>query len=217
MKMMNLANTITISRIGLLYLTVVMIYTQESPWLLVALVLSIIIIIMDAVDGFVARSRGEVTQFGGVLDITGDRIVENVYWIVFADLDLIPMWIPIIVMSRGFLTDAIRSQALTEGKTAFGENTMMTSDIGKFLVSGRFMRAFYGIIKGITFPYLILVLLAKEKHLIEADLTDYLWISSYTRSGGLFLAVLTTVVSVIRGIPVLTEGKGLFIKENNVA
>lgn len=213
-KMLNLANTITISRIVILYLTVVMIYTQEVIWLSAGVIFSIAIIIMDALDGYVARRRNEVTQFGGVLDITGDRIVENVYWIVFADLDLIPMWIPIIVMSRGFLTDAIRSQALTEGKTAFGENTMMSSDVGKFLVSGRFMRAFYGVIKGVTFPYLILVLLAKEKHLIEADLTDYLWISSYAQQTGLFLAITTTVVSVIRGIPVLAEGKRLFVKDN---
>lgn len=213
MKLLNLANSITIARIGVLYMTVVLIYTQRPMWLIAAVLLAILIIVMDALDGYVARKRNEVTQFGGVLDITGDRIVENVFWIVFADLDIIPMWIPIIVMSRGFMTDAIRSQALADGKTAFGENTMMQSEVGKFLVSGRFMRAFYGVIKGVTFPYLILVLLAREQHLREANLQDYLWLSSLTYNGGLILAVLTTVVSLLRGIPVLLEGKQFFVKD----
>lgn len=213
MKLLNLANTITIIRIIVLYITVYLIYTGQIVFLIAAIVLSIAIIALDALDGYVARSRNEVTAFGGVLDITGDRIVENVFWIVFADLEIIPMWIPIIVMSRGFMTDAIRSQALTEGKTAFGENTMMTSEIGKFLVSGRFMRGFYGVIKGVTFPYLILVLIAQERHLREADLQDYLWVSTYTKNGGLVLAITTTVVSLLRGIPVLTEGRKLFVKD----
>ncbi|NUN46924.1 CDP-alcohol phosphatidyltransferase family protein [bacterium] len=213
MKLLNLANSITIARIGVLYMTVVLIYTQRPMWLIVAVLLAILIIVMDALDGYVARKRNEVTQFGGVLDITGDRIVENVFWIVFADLDIIPMWIPIIVMSRGFMTDAIRSQALADGKTAFGENTMMQSEIGKFLVSGRFMRAFYGVIKAVTFPYLILVLLAKEQHLRDANLQEYLWVSSLTYTGGLILAVITTAVSLLRGIPVLLEGKQFFVKD----
>jgi len=212
-RLLNLANSITIARIGILYLTVVLIYTQESLWLIAAILLSILIIVLDGIDGYVARQRNEVTQFGGMLDITGDRIVENVFWIVFADLDVIPMWIPIIVMSRGFFTDAIRSQALTEGKTAFGETTMMTGPVGQFLVSGRFMRAFYGVIKGVTFPYLIIVLISRETHLREFNLQDYLWLSSYTFNGGLFLAILTTCVSLLRGIPVLIEGRKLFVKD----
>lgn len=213
MQLLNLANIITIIRIVILYITVYLIYSEQILFLILAILLSIVIIVLDALDGYVARKRNEVTQFGGVLDITGDRIVENVFWIVFADLDIIPMWIPIIVMSRGFMTDAIRSQALTEGKTAFGENTMMTSRVGKFLVSGRFMRSFYGIIKGITFPYLILVLISNENHLRDANLQDYLWVSTYTKNGGLVLAILTTVVSLLRGIPVLTEGRKLFVKD----
>jgi CDP-diacylglycerol--glycerol-3-phosphate 3-phosphatidyltransferase len=212
-RLLNLANTITMIRIVILYFTVYLIYNGEIVFLIAAIVLSIVIILLDWLDGIVARRRNEVTQFGGVLDITGDRIVENVFWIVFADLDIIPMWIPIIVMSRGFMTDAVRSQALTEGKTAFGENSMMTSNFGKFLVSGRFMRAFYGTIKGITFPYLILVLISQERHLRDANLQDYLWVSTYTKNGGLFLAILTTVVSLIRGIPVVAEGRKLFLKD----
>lgn len=209
----NLANSITVARILVLYTAVTLVYAQSMSSLIVAVALSIVIIMMDALDGYVARRRNEVTQFGGVLDITGDRIVENVFWIVFADLDVIPVWIPIIVMSRGFFTDAIRSQALSEGKTAFGESTMMTSSFGRFLVSGRFMRGFYGVIKGITFPYLIIVLLVREPHLREADLEEHLWISPLSYEVGVYLAIFTTVVSLVRGLPVIAESKNLFARE----
>lgn len=209
----NLANSITVARILVLYAAVTLIYTQEMTRLIAAIALSIVIIVMDALDGYVARRRNEVTQFGGVLDITGDRIVENVFWIVFADLDVIPVWIPIVVMSRGFFTDAIRSQALSEGKTAFGESTMMTSPMGRFLVSGRFMRAFYGVIKGVTFPYLIIVLLAREQHLRAVDLEEHLWISTLSHDVGVYLAVITTVISLVRGLPVIAESRNLFARQ----
>jgi hypothetical protein len=75
----NLANSITVARILVLYAAVTLVYAQSMSSLIVAVALSIVIIMMDALDGYVARRRNEVTQFGGVLDITGDRIVENVF------------------------------------------------------------------------------------------------------------------------------------------
>lgn len=204
-KVLSLANMITISRIIVLYIAVVMIYTQEILWLTIAGGLSILIIVLDGLDGIVARRRNEVTQFGGILDITGDRIVENVFLVVFADLDVIPMWIPVIVISRGFIVDAIRSQALAAGKAAIGQNSMNTSAIGKFLVSSRFMRAISGLSKATAFPYLTLVLLI-DSHLRDANLTEYPWISYYTHQGGIVLAITMTAVNLIRGIPVFIEG-----------
>lgn len=210
MKILNLANVITIGRIILMYVLVWMLYSHDVLQRIFAFFLAIVIIILDAVDGYVARKRNETSQFGGVLDITGDRIVENVFWIVFADLDIIPMWIPIFMMSRGFITDAMRSQALSKGKTAFGENTMMVTYLGKFLVSGRFMRAFYGVIKGITFPYLIFVTIFTDKVLTNADLSNLSWLIPYATQIGLMLSIFTALVSLVRGLPVVIEGRHLF-------
>ncbi|MBX7150838.1 CDP-alcohol phosphatidyltransferase family protein [bacterium] len=210
MNILNLANCITIGRIILMYVLVWMIYSHDVALRIAAFFMAIVIIILDALDGYVARKRNETSQFGGVLDITGDRIVENVFWIVFADLDIIPMWIPIFMMSRGFITDAMRSQALTKGKTAFGENTMMVTHLGKFLVSGRFMRAFYGVIKGITFPYLIFLTIFTEKVLHNADLGQLAWLTPHAALTGTALSIFTAVVSLVRGLPVLIEGRHLF-------
>ena len=46
-----------------------------------------------------------------IFDIAGDRVVENAYWIVFSNLALVPVAFPLIVMTRGFAVDSLRSSA----------------------------------------------------------------------------------------------------------
>ena len=88
-----MANLITAARVVLLFITIGFIYLGwqqgEPVWLLVATVLTLIVFIGDAIDGVVARARGEANALGAVIDIAGDRIVENAYWIVFAHLGLL--------------------------------------------------------------------------------------------------------------------------------
>ena len=43
----------------------------------------------------------------GGLDIAADRIIENVFWIYFAVNDIIHFWMPLAILTRGFITDAI--------------------------------------------------------------------------------------------------------------
>jgi CDP-diacylglycerol--glycerol-3-phosphate 3-phosphatidyltransferase len=66
----------------------------------VGLVLLIILFLMDWFDGYVARLRNEVTELGAVLDIAIDRAVENILWITFMYLGLVPLWVPIIFLIR---------------------------------------------------------------------------------------------------------------------
>ena len=116
-----MANLITLGRIVLLFITIGFLYLRE-PWAAgVALVLTIFVYVSDAFDGYIARQRGRATAAGAVFDIAGDRVVENAYWIVFAHIGLIPVWIPLIMITRSFAVDAVRSLALAEGKTAFGD------------------------------------------------------------------------------------------------
>ena len=118
------ANIITLLRIGLVFVAVLL-FGAGFYGQLAAFLLTILIIYMDALDGYVARKLNTASDFGALFDITGDRIVENVYWIYFASIGMVTIWIPIIVITRGFLTDSLRSIAFAEGKTAFGDKTMM--------------------------------------------------------------------------------------------
>ena len=197
-----MANLITIGRLLLLFGTVGLIYTRSYPVVVLSVFLIAIIFISDALDGYVARRRHAVSDFGAVFDIAGDRVVENTLWIVFAHLGLIGVWAPLLVTTRGFLVDAVRSVSYTAGKSAFGENTMMRTPVTRFLAASRFMRAFYGVAKAFAFLYLT--------GLFAADLaTDSTMADIYAvdavRAVGWFMVYATLALTVIRGVPVLID------------
>ena len=131
----HVANLITAVRVVCLFLAAAFAVTGNALLAWVAVPLAFAALVMDWLDGYAARRLGCESEIGGLLDIVGDRIAENVWWVVFAWLHLIPLWVPLVVLSRGFVTDAIRSYALSRGRTAFGETTMMQSQIGYALVA----------------------------------------------------------------------------------
>ena len=93
----------------------------DVKYALVSLILTIFVMWFDGLDGYVARKFNETSKLGAVLDIMGDRIVENLYWMSFCALGWISVLVPIIVLTRGIVTDSLRSLALAQGFTAFGE------------------------------------------------------------------------------------------------
>jgi CDP-diacylglycerol--glycerol-3-phosphate 3-phosphatidyltransferase len=183
----------------------------EPAWTLVAVLLTLVVFIGDALDGPVARARGEANALGAVVDIAGDRVAENVYWVVLAHIGLISVWFPLIMLVRSFAVDAVRSLALGEGKTAFGEKTMMTSRLGIWLAASRFHRGLYGSAKVITFVWLLLQLafqiqLARDPAW-QHDYGSYL---PAVQATGIILAVFTLLYSLARGAVVLWDSRYMF-------
>jgi CDP-diacylglycerol---glycerol-3-phosphate 3-phosphatidyltransferase len=143
-----LANWITLSRFPLLLTTVLILY-YGSPWVRLAGVgLLFLGLMLDTVDGVVARKRGETSLFGSVLDIAADRTYELVLWVGFADLRIIPVAIPLIIIARTTLTDAFRSIGVGQGTAPFAQHR---TALGRFLVGSTFMRTGYAVTKVITF------------------------------------------------------------------
>lgn len=198
-----MANIISLSRLILLAIAVVLLYTPGPVPKLIAFILTVIIILMDGIDGMVARARGEVSDLGAVMDIAIDRVVENVYWIVYAHLALVPVWVALIVVSRGIITDAIRGFVLARGDTAFG---MMKTPWARWLVSGRPMRAFYGGIKAVVFAALALFMGLREMY-PDAAWIDPLYTFLY------ILVIITVATTLLRGIPVIIESRRYFFEE----
>ncbi|NJO55026.1 MAG: CDP-alcohol phosphatidyltransferase family protein [Rhodospirillales bacterium] len=149
-----MANLITLLRLFLLFQLVGMAYWAPPSWQLINAPLVLFIIALDAVDGYVARLRGETSVFGSMFDIAVDRAVENVLWIVLGNIGLIPIWVAIVFVVRGALVDTVRYAMASSGSTPFGT---MRSSVGKALVSGRFARGLYGTIKAITFAWVLLL------------------------------------------------------------
>ena len=201
-----MANFITILRSLLVFVVIIILFLfrESNVAYFISFILTILVVSMDGLDGYIARKYKLESKFGAVLDIIGDRIVENIYWITFLALSWIPLWIPLVVVTRGIVVDGIRSFAFERGYTAFGKTTMMKSSIGKFLVASNFSRGAYAAFKGIAFSTLILINMPHWEPGIIKTLFTYLAVSS---------VYISVFLCIVRGLPVIIEGKYLFSDE----
>lgn len=143
-----LANWITLSRFPLLLLNILIFYRGSPPVRLAGVGLLFVGLMLDTLDGVVARKTGQTSLFGSVLDIAADRTYELVLWICFAGLGLIPVAIPLIVIARTTLTDAFRAIGVGQGTAPFAQHR---TRLGRFLVGSTFMRVGYSVAKTTTF------------------------------------------------------------------
>lgn len=195
-----MANLITFGRCVLLFVLLLIVYWGSPGLQLLNAPLVLLVIALDGVDGWVARRRNEESVFGATFDIAADRIVENVLWVVLAHLGLIGVWVPLLFIVRGNLVDAIRSKGAAEGTAAFD---MMKTPVGRFLVAGRFMRAFYAVVKAVTFAW---VLLWQPFPALAPDVWAA-W-AEPIQAVSLALVIVSATLCVIRGLPVVFEFLG---------
>jgi len=202
-------NSIIGARVALAFVAAGLLVAGSGALAAVGVALTVIAIAMDALDGIVARRMGLASKLGGVLDVTADRIVEHVYWITFAVAQRIPLWIPLVIVTRSFLVDAVRGLALVQGKTAFGDSTMARSALTRFLTGSRAMRALYGVAKLGAFV-LIGALIALDGSLRGsgyAALEVAAWVSALT----------TDALCVVRGVPVIADARAYLATEPRAA
>lgn len=210
-----MANLITVVRVLLLFGAIALIYT-ENYWVIVVTGLLVAAIFAgDGLDGWVARRRNSSSRLGAVLDIAGDRVVENALWVTFAVLGVIGIWAPLIVLTRSFVVDVMRSVALAEGKTPFGESTMMRSSLTWFLTASRFSRVFYGWAKALGFVFLTW-LFAWQLPDANGRVLDIVFDYQAFRALGWFLVFSSVALCVIRGLPVIYDAM-YYIREEEAA
>lgn len=202
---MNVPNAITLGRIALAIFTIALLFfpyskEQQDTMFITETVLSAIVIWGDGLDGFFARKLNQCTKLGAVLDIASDRVVEMMYWIAFAVLHWIPVWVPLLFLIRGTFVDAIRAQASEQGFTAFGDKTMMQSGFGKFLVTSNFSRFTYAVCKAASF---CLVILGQVSTLSTTQIPNIAMVLVYISAG----------FCIVRGLPVIAESKFLFAQK----
>jgi cardiolipin synthase (CMP-forming) len=94
---LTLANRLTILRILMTPVIIVLLFYRQVG---AALALFVLAGITDGLDGFVARSRGQRTALGMVLDPVADKLLLMSAVIVLSILKELPWWFAIIVVSR---------------------------------------------------------------------------------------------------------------------
>lgn len=130
---MNLPNSITVSRIAAVPILIWMLsphfphgsfYGEQE---LVVAVFFVLVSITDGVDGYLARSRGQITTMGMLLDPLADKLLITAAYITLVEYNphVVKPWIAVLVIGREFLVTGLRSIASAEGFT------IQASDVGK--------------------------------------------------------------------------------------
>ena len=123
---MNLANKLTVLRMILVPIFVVVGYLGTlgvitGEWLGIPMsfwimnLIFVIASITDKLDGYIARSRNQVTTFGKFLDPLADKILVLTALVMLVEYGKIPAWIPVIVLAREFLVSGYRLVAVEKG------------------------------------------------------------------------------------------------------
>ena len=160
---MNLPNKLTIFRIILVPIMVIIplcpinqeFFGLFLKWIIVDLIF-IIASITDKLDGYLARSKNQVTTFGKFLDPIADKILVISAMILLVEDGRLPSYIPIIVLAREFAVSGYRLIAVEKGGTVIAASnwgklktvTQMLAIILAFLDTNAFGACFTGTIAG---------------------------------------------------------------------
>lgn len=123
---MNIANKITLFRVFLVPIFMIVLYSDFPNSQYIAGVIFIIASLTDTLDGYLARSRNLVTNFGKFLDPLADKILVSAALISLVGMDKIPAWTVVVVIAREFTITGFRVIAASEGVT------IAASPLGKF-------------------------------------------------------------------------------------
>lgn len=200
---MNLANKLTILRIILVPIMVIIpffgikgeIFGVQISWVIVDLIF-VIAAITDKLDGYIARSRNQVTTFGKFLDPIADKIVVLAAMIMLVQDGRLYAWIPIVVLFREFIVSGYRLIAVEKG--------------GKVIAA-----SIWGKLKTVTQMLAITIALV--------DVNPY-W-SCFSEKGltgipftiniaATVLMTISIIATIFSGYDYIKNGKDLF-KENN--
>ena len=199
---MNLANKLTIFRIFLVPIMVIIpflnikleFFNIPVTWIIVD-VIFIIASITDKLDGYIARSRNQITNFGKFLDPIADKIlVLSAMLMLIESNNRLPSWIPIIVLFREFIVSGYRLIAV--------ENN------GKVIQA-----SIWGKLKTVT-QMMALVLAIIDMNpfftFINGNLSGFYLVLNVLSSIIMLISVFACVFS---GIDYLKAGKDLFKKD----
>lgn len=84
-----------------------------KPW--IAAAIFAVLSCTDALDGYLARSRGEVTNFGKFIDPLADKILVCAALLALVELQLLPSWVALIILGREFIVSGLRMLVATHG------------------------------------------------------------------------------------------------------
>lgn len=112
---MNLANKLTLLRIILIPIFLVLIATKIPYGVYLATGVFIIAALTDKLDGYIARSRNQITTFGKFMDPLADKLLVAAALISLTELQRLSTWVVMIIIAREFAVTGLRTIAAADG------------------------------------------------------------------------------------------------------
>ncbi len=112
---MNLANKLTTLRVVLIPVFLVLLLSPliaEPINRYIAVGIFIAASITDFLDGYIARSRNMITNFGKFMDPLADKLLVCSALVSMVELGDLPAWVVVIILSREFAITGFRTLAM---------------------------------------------------------------------------------------------------------
>ena len=112
---MNLANKLTTLRVVLIPVFLVLLLSPliaEPINRYIAVGIFIAASITDFLDGYIARSRNMITNFGKFMDPLADKLLVCSALVSMVELGDLPAWVVVITLSREFAITGFRTLAM---------------------------------------------------------------------------------------------------------
>ena len=191
---MNLPNKLTIFRIILVpIMAIIPFFNFDIKWIVIDIIF-ILASITDKLDGYIARSKNQITTFGKFLDPIADKILVLAAMLILVEDNRLPAIIPIIVLFREFIVSGYRLVAVEKGGKVIAASvrgklktvTQMLALILAFVDQNGFAQCFVG------------------------GLTGFAWWYNFITT---ILMSVSVVAAVLSGIDYIAKGKDLFKEE----
>lgn len=191
-RKMNAANTVTLTRMVLIPVFLVVLLADWPEWLhatpiiealrpWIAAAVFGLLAATDAVDGYLARSRNEITTFGKFIDPLADKLLVTAALLALIQLNVLPAWVALVIISREFIVSGLRMVASAEG-------TVIAA-------------SWYGKVKTVLQIIAIIMFIVKDSSLLDPfgpSGTAFIQAASWTVMGAAMVMTIMSAVDYFR-------------------
>ncbi len=191
---MNLPNKLTMLRIILTFVFMLLLFSHGVLAKSAALIIFVAACVTDLYDGYIARRRNMITDFGKFMDPIADKILVLSAFFAFIEMNLIPAWMVLVIVLREFVVTGIRFLALTK------KMVLPAEEGGKHKTVSQ-MAAIFIILLFLIFREICMEIPGYWVPAIENSFKDAIFI----------LMIFVTALTLISGAAFLYKNRSLFI------
>lgn len=147
---MNLPNKLSFFRLLLIPIILLILYSNLEYRIYIATIIFIIASVTDAIDGYIARSRNLITDFGKFIDPLVDKILVISVFVYLVSIQTIPDWMVIIIIFREFIISGFRIVAASKGVV------VAASNLAKLKTQSQILAVIFALL---ALPYYLIVML----------------------------------------------------------